>query len=81
MRIDQISVKENGALRPLLQDLGSQLRHTEPITMPVFIEVLDFLLLKTLPRVPQEFKISRHWNDVFVVVPLLPNLEIAEDFA
>ena len=77
--VDQVCVEIDRALWPLLRDFGPQFMLTKFTQAPGSIEAFDFLALKTLPRVPQEFEVSRHGNDVLVVVPLLPNLEIPKN--
>jgi hypothetical protein len=51
------TVKKDGALRLLRKDFSPQFRLGKLTGTPGFIEALDFLTPKTLPRVTEGFQI------------------------
>src|SRR5215467_1583135 len=81
VRIHQKSVKEHGSVRPQLRELCSQVSLAKVAETPCPIEGLESIPVKTPASLIQEFKVRRHGDHILVVVPLLADLEVTQDFA
>ena len=81
MRIHQKSVEEHSAVPPKLRKLQPQVPFVEFPGTPSLKEALELVAVKAPPRLIQEFEVGGHGDYILVVLPLLPNLEVTEDFA
>jgi hypothetical protein len=80
MPTDQIRVKKDGSLGPLLRDLRPQFTRTKLAQAPGLIEALYPTAPEALLRISQKFEILGHRDYVFLPFPLRANLEILQDF-
>src|SRR5205823_2927533 len=81
VRTYQERLEEHSTVRPELGKLCSHVPLANSPGAPGPVQGLESLTMKTPARLIQKFKIDRHGDHILVVVPLLADLEVTEDFA